>query len=432
MPGASGRKPASSTESSDAASSDAMAAYDALPRRVVHALDLVNFSLADVRDGLGPYLSVYLLVTNNWDQASIGFVMAVGGIAAIVAQTPMGAFVDRTKAKRALVITGALAVTASALAMPLFPELRSISLLQVLTGIASSVFAPALAAITLGIVGPQLFARRIGRNESFNHAGNATAAAITGGLAFFFGPVVVFWVLASMAAMSVVATLRIPHDAIDHDLARGMDHAPGEPHAQPSGFGVLLHNRTLMIFAAAVVAFHFANAAMLPLVGQVLALHNRDEGTALMSWCIVAAQVVMVPVAYVTGSRADAWGRKPIFLVAFAVLTARGFLYTLSDNSYWLVGVQLLDGIGAGIFGALFPLIVQDLTHGTGHFNISLGAITTAVGVGAALSNFASGWVVVTAGYNVAFMSLGAIAGAGFILYLLAMPETASARLAGR
>lgn len=204
---------------------------------MVHALDLVNFSLADVRDGLGPYLSVYLLVTNNWDQASIGFVMAVGGIAAIVAQTPMGAFVDRTKAKRALVITGALAVTASALAMPLFPELRSISLLQVLTGIASSVFAPALAAITLGIVGPQLFARRIGRNESFNHAGNATAAAITGGLAFFFGPVVVFWVLASMAAMSVVATLRIPHDAIDHDLARGMDHAPGEPHAQPSGFG---------------------------------------------------------------------------------------------------------------------------------------------------------------------------------------------------
>ncbi len=395
---------------------------------MVHALDLVNFSLADVRDGLGPYLSIYLLVTNNWDQASIGFVMAVGGIAAIVAQTPMGALVDRTTAKRALVVTGAVAVTAGALAMPLFPHFHSISLLQALTGIASSVFAPALAAITLGIVGPQFFARRIGRNESFNHAGNASAAAATGGLAFFFGPVVVFWVLAGMAAMSVVATLRIPHDAIDHDLARGLDHAPGETHKQPSRFAVLLHNRRLMIFAAAVVAFHFANAAMLPLVGQVLALHNKDEGTALMSSCIVAAQVVMVPVAYVTGTKADAWGRKPIFLVGFAVLTARGFLYTLSDNSYWLVGVQLLDGIGAGIFGALFPLVVQDVTHGTGHFNISLGAITTASGLGAALSNFVSGWIVVAAGYNAAFLSLGAIAGAGSILYLIAMPETAGAR----
>ncbi|MGH3636894.1 MFS transporter [Mycobacterium sp.] len=394
------------------------------PGRLARALDLLNFALADVRDGLGPYLSIYLLLIHHWDQASIGFVMGVGGIAAIVAQTPVGAIVDRTTAKRALVIAGALAVTAGALAMPLFPGLYSISILQAVTGIAGSVFAPALAAITLGAVGPRLFARRVGRNESFNHAGNASAAAATGGLAYFFGPVVVFWVLAAMAVVSVVATVRIPADAIDHDVARGMDHTPGQPHPEPSRLRVLLHNRRLMTFAAAVVAFHFANAAMLPLVGQVLALHNRDVGTALMAACIVAAQVVMVPVAYLAGARADNWGRKPIFLVAFAVLTARGILYTLSDNSYWLVGVQLLDGVGAGIFGALFPLVVQDVTHGTGRFNISLGAVTTAWGVGASLSNFVAGAIVVAAGYNAAFLSLGTLAGAGFVLYLIAMPET--------
>ncbi|WP_232315786.1 MFS transporter, partial [Mycobacterium celatum] len=370
--------------------------------RLARALDLLNFSLADVRDGLGPYLSIYLLLTHHWDQASIGFVMAVGGIAAIVAQTPVGAIVDRSTAKRALVIAAAVAVTAGSLAMPLFPGFYSISMLQAVTGIAGSVFAPALAAITLGVVGPRFFARRIGRNESFNHAGNASAAAATGGLAYFFGPVVVFWVLAAMALLSVVATLRIPHDAIDHDVARGMTHASAEPHQQPSRLAVLLHNRRLLIFAAAVVAFHFANAAMLPLVGQVLALQNKDRGTALMASCIVAAQLVMVPVAYLAGAKADSWGRKPIFLVGFAVLTARGFLYTLSDNPYWLVGVQLLDGVGAGIFGALFPLVVQDVTHGTGRFNVSLGAITTAWGVGAALSNFAAGWIVVTAGYHAA------------------------------
>jgi MFS family permease len=399
-------------------------AVDPLPRRTAHALDLLAFSLADVRDGLGPYLSIYLLLTHHWDQASIGLVMAVGGIAGVVAQTPVGALVDKTTAKRALVIFGAVAVAAGALAMPLLPGFYTISFLQAITGIAGSIFNPAIAAITLGIVGPRLFSRRIGRNESFRHAGTALAAAASGGLAYFFGPVVVFWVLAGMAVISVVATLRVPRDAIDNDMARGMDRSSGEQHSQPSGFAVLVHNRRLMIFAVVVFTFHFANAAMLPLVGQKLALHNKEVGTALMSACIVAAQVVMVPVAYVVGAKADTWGRKPIFLVGFAVLTVRGFLYPLWDNSYWLVGVQLLDGIGAGIFGALVAIVVQDVTHGTGRFNVSLGAITTAWGVGASLSNFAAGAVVVAAGYSAAFMSLGAIAGVGFVLYLVAMPET--------
>lgn len=404
-----------------------MTSVEAVPRPVARGLDLLNFLLADVRDGLGPYLSIYLLLVHHWDQASIGFVMAVGGIGAIVAQAPAGALVDRTTAKRAVIVAGAVTVTAGALAMPLFPGLHSIAALQALTGIAGSVFAPALAALTLGLVGPRFFSRRIGRNESFNHAGNASAAALTGGLAYCFGPGVVFWVLAAMAAGSVVATLRIPGTAIDHDVARGMDHAPGEPHRPPSRLAVLLHNRRLMIFAGTVIAFHFANAAMLPLVGQLLALHNKNVGTALMSGCILAAQVVMVPVAYVAGAKADSWGRKPIFLVAFAVLAARGFLYTVSDNSYWLVSVQLLDGVGAGVFGALFPLVVQDVTHGTGRFNVSLGAITAATGIGAAVSNLVAGSIVVAAGYNTAFASLGALAAAGFLLYLIAMPETAPA-----
>lgn len=402
---------------------------DPSSRRLAHALDLLNFTLADVRDGLGPYLSVYLLVTHHWDQASIGLVMAIGGIAAVVAQTPVGALVDRTTAKRALLVVGALAVTAAALAMPLFPGFYSVAALQLLTGIAGSVFAPALAAITLGVVGPRMFAKRLGRNESFNHAGNAATAAATGALAYFYGPIVVFWMLAAMAALSVVATLRVPESAIDHDVARGMDHLAGQPHPQPSGYAVLLRNRRLLVFAATVVMFHFANAAMLPLVGQELALVNTEVGTALMAACIVAAQLVMVPVAYLTGSKADVWGRKPIFLVGFAVLTIRGLLYPVWDNSYWLVGVQLLDGVGAGIFGALFPLVVQDVTHGTGRFNVSLGAITAACGVGAALSNFVAGHIVSAAGYNAAFITLAAVAGAGFMLYLTAMPETA--RLSG-
>jgi MFS family permease len=332
--------------------------------------------------------------------------------------------VDRTTAKRALIVGGATMVTVGTLAMPLFPRFFAISLLQALTGVAGSVFAPALAAITLGLVGPRSFSRRVGRNESFNHAGNAAAGAVTGGLAYYFGPAVVFWVLAAMAALSVVATLRIPRAAIDHEMARGIDHVPGHADPQPSGFAVLLRDRRLLIFAAAMVAFHLANAAMLPLVGQVLALQNKDVGTALMAMCVVAAQIVMVPTAYLAGAKADRWGRKPIFLVGFAFLTVRGFLYTLSDSSYWLVGVQILDGVGAGIFGALFPLVVQDLTHGTGCFNVSLGALSAMWGVGAALSNVIAGGIVVAAGYDAAFISLGVVAAAGLALYWSAMPET--------
>jgi MFS family permease len=183
------------------------------------------------------------------------------------------------------------------------------------------------------------------------------------------------------------------------------------------------------MFAVAAVLFHFANAAILPLVGQKLALVNANLGTSLMAVCIVAAQVVMVPVAMLVGARADRWGRKPIFLAGFAVLAVRGFLYPLSDNPFWLVGVQLLDGVGAGIFGALFPVVVNDLTQGTGRFNVSQGAIATAQGIGAAMSTAVAGAIVVSAGYGAAFATLGAVALVGFLVYLLTMPETSKQRL---
>lgn len=186
------------------------------------------------------------------------------------------------------------------------------------------------------------------------------------------------------------------------------------------------------MFAACVVLFHFANAAMLPLVGQKLALvAGKESGTSLMAVCIVAAQAVMVPVALLVGSKTDAWGRKPFFLAGFAVLAVRGVLYTVSDNPFWLVTVQLLDGVGAGVFGALFPVVVADLTRGTGRFNVSQGAISTAHGVGASFSTALAGFVVVGTGYSVAFLCLAGVAVAGLALYWYAMPETGPRRTAG-
>lgn len=402
-------------------------------RSALRGLDLLNFTLADVRDGLGPYLAIYLIAVRGpdqgWNEATTGLIMTIAGVAGLIAQTPAGALIDRTNHKRAIVIAGALAVTLSCLVLPFISNIYLVAATQSVAGIAGAIFPPALAAITLGVVGPKMFAKRIGRNEGFNHAGNAVSAAIAGGTAYFFGPIVVFWLMAILAACSIAAMLMVPAEAIDDNLARGLDQTEGQEeasgHDQPSGVTALLKNKYLVVFAVLAALFHLSNAAMLTSVGQLLThLSGKDNATSLIAICIVAAQLVMVPVAVFVGAKADAIGRKPIFLVAFGVLAVRGVLYTLSDSAYWLVGVQLLDGIGAGIYGALFPLVVADLTRGTGRFNVSQGAVATAQGLGAALSATLAGLIIVSAGYSTAFLALAAIAAAGFVLYLVAMPET--------
>jgi len=391
------------------------------------SLDGLNFFLADVRDGLGPYLAIYLLAVHKWDPASIGLVMTLAGIAALVTQTPAGALIDRTRSKRLVVIVAALLVTAGCLVLPFIHSFTWVLVTQALSAIAGSVFAPAIAAISLGITGPKAFTRRTGRNETWNHAGNACAALLAGGFSWLFGPIAVFYLMAFMALASIAAVALVDAGAIDHDVARGFNPDHEQSHEQPSGLALLLSHRPLLTFAICCGLFHLANAAMLPLVSQKLSQIDVHLATPLTSACIVAAQLVMVPVAWLVGAKADDWGRKPLLLAGFIILPLRGVLYVLSDNPYWLVGVQLLDGIGAGAFGALLPLVVKDLTQGTGRFNVSLGAISTVFGLGAALSNGLAGWVVEAAGYSAAFLTLAAIAAAAFLLLWLAVPETLSA-----
>ncbi|CAN0406355.1 unnamed protein product, partial [Phaeothamnion confervicola] len=301
--------------------------------------------------------------------------MSIATIAGIVAQTPAGALVDATRAKRTVMAIAAIMVTLASLALPLFPSFGPVAISQGIAQAAAVVFPPAIAAVSLGIFGRAAFTRRIGRNETFNHAGNAVAAGLAGLSAYWFGPTVVFYLLGAMAIASLVSILAIPEGAIDHDLARGLDDAEPQTEQPPSGLTVLLTCRPLLVFAICALLFHLSNAAMLPLVGQKLALQDKNTGTSLMSACIVAAQLVMVPFAMLVGAKADSWGHKRFFLAALLILPLRAALYTLSDNPFWLVGVQLLDGVGAGIFGAIFPVIIADLMRNTGRFNVAQGAV---------------------------------------------------------
>ena len=400
-----------------------------LDRRNNLSLDSLNFFLADVRDGLGPYLAIYLLAVHQWQPSSIGMVMTLAAVAGLITQGPAGALIDRVRSKRAVVAVAALLVTLGCLVLPFTSSFGLVALTQALSAVAASVFAPAIAAISLGITGAKAFTRRTGRNETFNHAGNACAALLAGGCAWLFGPIAVFYLMAAMALASIIAVSCVSAEAIDHDVARGLETGQTVTGQMPSALRILLDNRTLLLFAMCCALFHLANAAMLPLVSQKLAQANAHLATPLTSACIVAAQLVMVPMAWLVGLKADIWGRKPLLLAGFLILPIRGVLYVLSDDLYWLVAVQLLDGIGAGLFGALFPLVVKDLTQGTGRFNVSLGVLSTVFGLGAALSNSLAGFVVEGAGYSAAFLTLAAIAALAFGL-LLAMPETSLSRRA--
>jgi MFS family permease len=188
---------------------------------------------------------------------------------------------------------------------------------------------------------------------------------------------------------------------------------------------VLFTCRPLLVYAGCAMLFHFANAPLLPLVGQKLALAHPDLATAMMSSCIIAAQMIMLPIALWVGRTADTWGRKPILLIGFGILPIRAVLYTFSDNTAWLIGVQLLDGIGAGIFGAITPLVLADLMRGTGRYNIAQGAVATMQGNGASTSGLVAGLIVDHFGYSVAFLEGAVAAGIAFGTLVILMPETA-------
>jgi hypothetical protein len=298
--------------------------------------------------------------------------------------------------------------------------------------IVGDVFGPSVAALTLGLYARTQLARRMGRNSAFDHAGNVAIAVVAAAVGYAFSQRAVFLLVPVFAILASIAVLSIPSGAIDYDRARNLDRKPdtAESAAVVVGYSVLFKSRPLVIFGLCAMLFHFANAPLLPLVGQKLAAAFPAEATAMMSSCIVAAQLVMLPIALLVGRKADSWGRKPLFLVGFAILPIRAVLYTLSDNGVWLIGVQLLDGVGAGIFGALTPLVIADIMRGTGRYNLALGATATMQGIGASLSGLAAGEIVDHFGYSAAFFTSGAAALLALIAFALGMPETAEPKTA--
>ena len=396
-------------------------------RTTLRGLDWLNFLLADVQKGVGPFLAIYL-AGYKWNEERVGLALTVGGIAGILMQTPAGALVDFLRSKRALVGVGVTALAAGALLIALFPSFWPVMGAQVLIGGTSSVFIPAICAMSLGIVGHAAFDARQGRNQTFNSAGNVTAAVLMGLLGYLVSNRSIFFFVVALALPTILILLLIRPAEIDYEVARGAN--DGEKGGKAESVWVLFRDRSLVIFLVCAVMFHFANAAMLPLLGELLAKGQGRSSMLFMSACVVTTQFVITLLASWSGRKAGTWGRKPLLLIAFGVLPIRGILYTLTSNTELLVAIQVLDGIGAGIFGVVSVLVIADLTRGTGRFNLTLGAITTAVGIGASLSQVISGGIVHRVGSHAGFLFLAAVASAAFAILYFLMPETRNLRLA--
>jgi predicted MFS family arabinose efflux permease len=396
-------------------------------RRTLRGLDWLNFLLADVQTGVGPFVAIYL-AGYRWDEQSVGLALTVGGIAGILTQTPAGALVDFLRSKRALVAVGVVALAAGALLIALFPSFWPVMAAQVLVGGTSSVFVPAICAMSLGIVGRAAFDTRQGRNQTFNSAGNVTAALSMGLLGYLVSNRSIFFFVVALAVPTIFVLLLIRPAEIDYEVARGANE--GEKAGKAESVWVLFKDRPLVLFLVCAVMFHFANAAMLPLLGELLAKGQGRSSMLFMSACVVTTQFVIALIASWSGRKAGTWGRKPLLLIAFAVLPIRGVLYTLTSNMALLVAIQVMDGVGAGIFGVMSVLVIADLTRGTGRFNLTLGAISTAVGIGAALSQVIAGSIVHHAGYRAGFLFLAGVASAALAILYFFMPETGKTRLA--
>jgi predicted MFS family arabinose efflux permease len=388
-----------------------------------YRLDALNFFLADVRGGLGAFVSVFLLTEAHWTPVQIGTVLTVSGLIGITVHTPVGALIDATRAKRALLVTSVALLAICAIAIERSPTGPVVFLADVVMAVLGGVFAPTVAALTLGVVAERDFAERLARNAVFDRIGNLFIAALVGFVGWWSSQHATFYLVPLFAFLSAWAVLSIPASAIDHSRARGFTRQ--QTADQPERWWELLfRHQPLLILAAAIAIFHFASASMLPLAGQKLALAYPGFETALVSACILVAQVVTIPVAVFAGIKADKWGRKPLLIAACLALVLRAFVFAAFDSAPILLAGQILDGVSAGIMDVLIPLMLADIVAGTGRYSMSRGLLSTIQGVGGSLSNVAAGTMVVWGGYGAAFAALGIIAGLACCIVVFAMPET--------
>ena len=399
--------------------------------RSERGLDWFAFFLADVQTGWGPFVAAYL-TSVAWTQFDIGRVLTIGTLTGLLLQVPAGAVVDRVRAKRLLAAVAVVAVSGSALVLALWPVWRAVVVAKVLHAIGSCLVGPAVAAISLGLVGHARLSVRLGRNARYLSLGNAIAAAAMGLAAYLYTDRAIFVLTAALGVPTLLALAQIRASEIDPALARGGVAPDDGPDGRIARWRqatlVVGRSRALMIFAAAVLLFQLANAALLPIIAGALTQLKAERAIVVVAVGILLPQLVVAALAPWVGRQAQVRGRRPLLALCFVALSIRAAIFGWSTHPGVVMAAQVLDGVSAATLGVLVPLVIADTTRGTGHFNLAQGAVGAAVGIGASLSTAGAGYVADVAGPGVVFGLLAAVAAAGLLLVVGLMPETGEAR----
>lgn len=374
-----------------------------------------------MQTGFGPFVSVFL-TTQKWTQVDIGLVLSAAGFVSLIGQMPGGALVDAARSERFVAGVAITAICISALSYAALPVLPMVLAAAVLQALASCVLGPAIAAISLGLVGHAAIGERLGRNARFASVGTGIAAVAMGACGYLLSARAVFFVTVLLLLPALMTLRQIAEAEIDPERAHGATLGPRDKPSTKTAD--LMRNRPLLIFATCLLLFHLANAAMLPLMGSVLTMRSARWATVLIAACIVVPQLLVAALSPWIGRRARIWGRRPLLLIGFAALPIRGILFASVSNPELLVVVQLLDGVTAAVLSVLVPLVVADSTRGTGHFNLGQGIVGTFVGIGASLSATIAGYISDHFGSPAAFAGLAVIAFCGLLLVFFLMPET--------
>ncbi len=391
-----------------------------LPRRSLFALNAANFFQAETAGVLLPVLGVVLREA-HWNYASIGVATAACGLGTLLFQAAAGCFTDRFPRHR---LTLALVSLLTALCLALLPfEPQTWSWLDpslFLYGALSAFFGPLLAAVALGLAGHNALNKVIGRNQLWNHAGNVAAALLAAALIPLAGLRSVFFLAAAGALLTALSALALHAPDLDARLATGLT-----PQARrPVPWSHLLRQARVRYALLAIALFHLANAPILPLAA--LYAHSLGASDSLTTATVTAAQIVMAPVSLLAGRLCDSWGPKPVLALAFWVLPFRILCYPFASTPYAVVALQLLDGIGAGIFGVAVVAFTAGITRGQGHFNGLLGAFNTAVALGGVAGPVLAGFLLEHLGFAPAFHSFAALSLLAALLFTARVPAAPS------
>ncbi|MGY4802289.1 MFS transporter [Teichococcus aerofrigidensis] len=396
-------------------------------------LSIVYFFTGNIQGGLGPFLATWLAQTKAWTPERIGWINTLVGLAALLLNGPAGALVDRLKLPRLLLGLACAAIFGGTALLFLADGVPGVVAAHGTATLGGILVLPAATALTLGIVGRKAFPRQHGRNEAFNHAGILASALMIAGGSVLIGPDAALFVMAGMAVGAILATVTTPGDAWDAGRAQGEDEGKEDGKAGGAGRGgsgggagreevsplrAVLTDRRLLMLALVLALFSLGNGVMLSLIGQRVAAEG-GSATAWTAGYVVAAQLTMIPVALWGGRLAERGGGKPLLVVACAALLARALLSAWIADPFWLVPVQVLDGLGSGLIGVAVPVVVANASAGTGRTQTALGTVYAMQGVGGQLSHAFGGTLAGWFGWSGAFLALAAPVGAALALALL-------------